>query len=173
MAVLLAVDEDLAKRVRGELPLDFTEHHGADLDGLPPERWAEEGPRQLVRLVQRTKPLVVVVGARLGGQRYLAMDAVRKLLGRKTKATPAVILLVRNMTPTLIAHAWSIGVYCWIDTKAVSDEALPKALADAVRGAASWREGLSSRPEPFGEFGLRPITPVRVRRLSRRKKAAV
>lgn len=145
MTTVLALDEGLAAEIRELLPGRVIEHHGADLTGVDPSEWAVEGPAQLVELCEREQANVLVLGVRLGGQRYLAMDIAAVLLrgAERTERPPAVVILSPSMTPAIHRSAWSLGCYQVVAINVVRRGGLARAVADCAVAASAWRRGRS------------------------------
>ena len=172
MIFLLALEADLAAQVRELLPGTVAEHHGADLSGVPAADWAEEGPAQLVAASEDAGAAVVVVGVRLGGQRYLAMDGVAVLLkgSEAGDKAPAVVVVAPSLPRILHQRSWDLGCYDVVSVNEGRDD-LPRRIAAAAIAASAWRRGRAVcralRPPPDPASLSRP-RPRRRRRSSQR-----
>ena len=153
MSVILAMRARLAAAVRSRLTGSVYEHHCARLTRVPIDRVETEGPAQLVRLVERVRPLAIAVDVTLGGQRYMAMDAVRAVLSETEAAKrvdlPAVVVLVPRMTIPFARHAWDLGVFAAVEISDREPKDLAKGIADEVYRAIAWRDGLSVQRLPW------------------------
>lgn len=153
MSVILAMRARLAVAVRSRLEGPVYEHHKARLTRTPDDQFAVEGPAQIVRLVARVKPLAIALDVTLGGQRYMAMDAVRSILAETEAAKrvdlPAVVVLVPKMTIPFARHAWELGVFSAVEIGDREPRELSKAIADEIYRAIGWRDGLSVQRLPW------------------------
>ncbi len=143
----------LAAAVRSRLDGPIYEHHKARLTRVPDDQVAEEGPAQLVRLAARVKPLAIALDVTLGGQRYMAMDAIRLVLSETEAAKrvdlPAVVVLVPKMSIPFARSAWELGVFSAVEISDREPKDLAKGIADEIYRAISWRDGLSALRLPW------------------------
>jgi hypothetical protein len=153
MSVILAMRARLAGAIRGRLGGSIYEHHKAQLSRVPDDNVPEEGPAQLVRLVTRVKPLAIALDVTLGGQRYMAMDAVRAILSGAESAKrvdlPAIVVLVPRMTLAFARDAWDLGVFSAVEISDRDPKELARPIADEICRAIAWRDGLSVQRLPW------------------------
>lgn len=175
MSVVLVMRAKAAAAVRSRLDGNVYEHCRGRFASVPDSKLAEEGPAQIVRLVEKTKPLAVVVDITLGGQRYMTMAAVRSILGTENEQgnqdRPAVVLVVPRLTIPLARHAWELGVYSAVETTGRSAVAQAQTVADEVCRAIAWKDGLSAQRLPWLsdlESSLKPSTSASRPRVRRR-----
>lgn len=178
MSVILAMRARLAAAVRGRLEGSIYEHHKARLTHVPDSQVAEEGPAQLVRLAQRVKPLAIAVDVTLGGQRYMAMDAIRVLL-RETEAAkrvdlPAVVVVTPRVTIPFARDAWELGVFSAIEIGDRDPKEIAKPIADEIYRAIAWRDGLSVQRLPWLSDleAARPLQAASASQRSRRRRVS-
>ncbi len=147
MSVVLAVDVQLADRVMPTLP--GGKFYDGDLADVAASQRQVEGPRRLVDFVRQRQATVAVIGVRLGGNSYSAMEAVEELLSApgEGETRPAVVLVTRIMTPSLAVHAWTLGVFSIVQTQ-VRPRALGRTVADEALLSRAWRAGRVER-RPF------------------------
>lgn len=170
LPTLLALDSALASEVRELLPGRVLEHHGADLIGVPPSEWADEGPAQLVGLCEREGVNVLVLGVRLGGQRYRALNAAAVLLAgaERQEKPPAVVVVTPSLPVALHKHIWDLGCYDAVVINRVRRGGLAQAVADRVVAASAWRRGRAVAralvpPQASDELVQRPARQPRRR----------
>lgn len=169
MATVLAVDESLAKHVIEHLPDgNRALHYDGALEDVHDQLAEREGPRRLVEFCQEANAAVLVLGVRLGGNRYFAMDVARDLLvgSRPMPRPPAIIVVVRATTMALAKHAWEIGCYSIVETDRPDRERISRIVADEVLLAKAWREGRGER----ASFGLAPRRQPKRARATRAKR---
>lgn len=143
MSTVLALDHELAATVRELLPGRVVEHHGADLTGVLPSEWAEEGPAQLVALCEAERANVLILGVRLGGQRYRALDAAYVLLrgAERQEQPPAVVVVAPSLPAPLHRALWDAGCYDAVIISRVRRGDLARKVADVAVAASAWRRG--------------------------------
>ena len=169
MSTVLALDTKLSKHMRLHMPGRVVEYLGASLEGVPPKEWAEEGPAQLLALIEQERPDALVLGVRLGGNQYLAMDALALLLSGEDRmgSPPAVVLLAPSVTMALAKRAWQLGAFAMVDASLFdSHEELAGVLATAALRAQAWRLGAGNRllESPESPAAPRPrLAPRRLR----------
>lgn len=156
MATVLALEETLAANVIEHLTDGTVIPYRPNLDDVPYNAIESEGPRRLVEFCAEHRPRVAVVGVRLGGNRYPAMEGVRGMLALSDR--PAVVLVVGHITHALAKHAWEIGVYSIVETERPDRDRLSRIIADEVVLARAWREG---RGERVSFLSLAPVRPRR------------
>ena len=165
---MLAVEDGFARNIAEHLPGEVFRYDG-DLVDVPHAAQEIEGPRRLVEYLVASEATVAVIGVQLGGQKYLAMDAVRALLGSDgPPSPPAVVLVCRHSTPMFLAHAWEIGAFSIVETDRPDRGTLSRVTADEALLAHAWRDGRGER-RPFSPLPRAPSRPLPVVARTRRR----
>lgn len=169
MPTVIALDSEIAGKVARGVPGEVERYDG-ELEDVPHIRQGIEGPRRLLDFCLSRGAAVLVLGVRLGGDRYFAMDAARDLL--KLDVAPAVVLVVKRATEKFVTHAWDIGAFSVVDTDQHSNGILPRVIADEAVLARAWREGRAERASFLSLVRVRPELPRRARQSQGRRKAS-